>query len=359
MTNANTSVRFTISRSLESDNKLLGGDRWDVFEHAKYEDLLRHELGRFMDTGRLTISNFEQFNQDYQLDAELTFDAEPHLPVKQLVSYFRSLLSENLSTSIHFDVTAFAINGFTLNSHYLLNSRREPSLGDLTSLTSEINHTSSTLTNWFEHLILDKDAQADTLQPVIDRQIASFEEALAYADQTPFKGTGGNKTPEERRAAVFLNKGANDATIGQLIRQHVLEGDVAPETIIAELKATRDATRALTSSFSGTSPRLSPLDEIFSLADKFGPAVDNGSALITPEYIDRNLKDFDFNSVAGKMMRYGMFLASQLALEIREGCGGTQNIRDLHVKLASEFGANITQKTIDNDELYGDSRPGF
>lgn len=76
-----------------------------------------------------------------------------------------------------------------------------------------------------------------------------------------------------------------------------------------------------------------------------------------PAYLERTLSDFPLDTVHGKMMRYGMFLAAQLAVEIIEGAGGTVNIRDFHIRMANELGATVVHPSpsVDDDYL---SSPG-
>lgn len=230
---------------------------------------------------------------------------------------------------------------------------------DLLNLAQALKGVISQTAPWFEFQVNERDLQADTLIPVLDAQIVRMEEKLAFAKEKPFSGQGGNKTHDQQTRVIFMNTSSKDGKMSELLREKVVNGETKPKEIISELKAARDALFALTNNadFHGKPPRLVPGEEVHRLARDFGPTLDRGGAQMRPDYLERTLSDFPLDTVHGKMMRYGMFLAAQLAVEIIEGAGGTVNIRDFHIRMANELGATVVHPSpsVDDDYL---SSPG-
>lgn len=85
-------------------------------------------------------------------------------------------------------------------------------------------------------------------------------------------------------------------------------------------------------------PTITLEDSVKDLASRYDP--DEGITM-RPSVIQNVLGQVPMNSDNGQWLRYGMFLATQLAVEIIDGKGGTPNIGDLHAELAEEFGATV------------------
>jgi hypothetical protein len=355
MTNSSW-IQFSISRSVSDDNGKLGIDRWQPAGLGEYANLLVAELKDTIDTGKLTFIDLEPYNNDafYTLTALLKFDPTEPDQVKALLEDFKAKLALALPERAHFDIDAIVIKGFTFQKEALLNSSRDPFTTDLHNLASTLEGMLPLTSTWFEFQVNEKDLQGDTLIPVIDAQVARMEEQLAFAKAQPFKGTGGNRSHDRQTRVIFMNTAAKDGKMSALLREKVVEGEAQPEDIIGELKGAREALIELTkrADFKGKPPRLNPGQEVYRLARDFGPTLDRGGAQMRPDYLERTLADFPLDSVNGKMMRYGMFLASQLAMEIIEGAGGTVNISDFHKRLANELGATVTPPSPSIDEDY-------
>lgn len=345
MTATKSWVKFAISRATAPDNEKLGIGRWEQASIKDYGRLIEAELANFIDTQKLSFTDFEPDSNEayYTLTAKLAFDATYPTPAKTHIEGLGMQLARALSESSHVDIEAIVINDFTFSKEAILNSKREAFTTDLYNLTEALKGITSLTVPWFEFQVNEKDLQGDTLIPVLDVQISRMEEKLAYAKNKPFTGQGGNKTHDEQTRVIFMNTASKDGKMSELLREKVVNGDTKPEEIISELKAARDALVALTigADFLGKPPRLNPGEEVHRLAREFGPTIDRGGAQMRPDYLERTLSDFPLDTLHGKMMRYGMFLAAQLAMEIREGAGGTANIRDLHSRLANELGATV------------------
>jgi hypothetical protein len=349
MTNADSWLKFSISRSVSVDNGKLGIGRWDEAPMESYAKLVTDELVNFIDTEKLTYSDFEKYNNDsyYTLAGKLTFDASDPTPARTHLKILEQQLAKAFNGSTHIDVEAMVINGFTFTKDAIFSSQRDAFSIDLLHLTDAIKDVVSLTVPWFEYQINGKDLQADTLIPLLETQINHMETTLADAKAMPFTGQGGNKTHERQTQVFFMNVGAKGSVMSDIIRSNVVNGNFHPEDIISELKAAREAFVQLTSSmdFFGRAPRFNPGNEVSRLAREFGPTIDKGGAQMRPEYLEKTLSDFPLDTINGKMMRYGMFLASQLALEIIEGMGGTANIRDFHSRMANELGAIVEPPT--------------
>ncbi|TLX15900.1 hypothetical protein [Rhizobium sp. MHM7A] len=362
MTATNSWVKFSISRSTSPDNEKLGIDRWEQATIADYGKLVEAELVDFIDTKQLSFIGFVPYGNEayYTLTATLAFDATYPTPAKTHIEGLGMQLARALSESSQVDIEAIVINDFTFTKESILNSKREAFTTDLLNLTEALKDVTSLTTPWFEFQVNEKDLQGDTLIPVLEAQIARMEVSLTVAKNKPFTGQGGNKTHDQQTRVIFMNTGSKDGKMSELLREKVVNGDTKPEEIISELKAARDALVALTIGvdFHGKPPRLVPGEEVHRLAKEYGPTIDRGGAQMRPDYLERTLSDFPLDTLHGKMMRYGMFLAAQLAMEIREGAGGTANIRDLHSRLANELGATVVPPQPAADEDYAPS-PGL
>jgi hypothetical protein len=362
MTITNSWVTFSISRATAPDNEKLGIGRLEQASITDYSKLIEAELSNFIDTKKLSFTDFEPYNNDayYTLTAKLAFNATYPTPAKTHIEGLGMQLARAFSESSYVDIEAIVINGFTFSKEAILNSKREAFTTDLLNLTQALKDTISLTTPWFEFQVNDKDLQGDTLIPVVEAQIARMEEKLSFAKEKPFTGQGGNKTHDHQTRVIFMNTASKDGKMSELLREKVVDGDTKPEEIISELKAARNALVALTIDvgFNGKPPRLNPGEEVYKLARDYGPTLDRGRSQMTPAYVDRTLADFPLDTVHGKMMRYGMYLAAHLAMEIREGAGGTVNIRDLHIQLANELGATVVNPSpsVDDDYL---SSPGL
>lgn len=362
MTSANSWVKFSISRSISVDNGKLHIGRWDEALMEDYARVIKGELADFIDIEKLTFTGFEKYNNDayYTLGAQLAFDPTYPTPAKTHIEGLGGQLARAMDDSSHIDIEGMVINGFTFTKDALLNSHRSAFTTDLFNLTEALKSVTSLTVPWFEFQVNEKDLQGDTLIPILETQITHLENTLANAKAKPFSGQGGNKTHEQQTKVIFMNLGAKSQVMSNLIRTKVVHGDFRPEDIISELKSAHDALIRLTSSmdFHGKAPRLNPGNEIHRLAQQFGPTIDKGEAQVRPDYLEQTLSDFPLDTINGKMMRYGMFLATHLALEIREGMGGTANIRDLYERLANEMGATVIQpKPTAEDDLT--SSPGL
>ncbi len=357
MTSNDTWVQFSISRKVSDDNEKLGIDRWQPAGIREYADLITAELQGHMDTSKVLFMELEPYNNDafYTLTARLTFDPATPVQAKTLLEGIRAQLAAALSEkNSYFDVEELVIENFSFRKDAILKSTRDPFTTDLLNLAKTLKDVVPRTAPWFEYHVNEKDLQGDTLIPVIDAQIARMEEKLTFAREKPFNGMGGNKTHEQQTRVIFTNSAPADGKMSELLREHVVNGSTRPEDIISELKTARDSLIALTIGvdFLGKPPRLNPGQEVRRLAQEFGPTMDRGGAQVRPEYLERTLADFPLDSIHGKMMRYGMFLATHLAMEIREGSGGTANIADLHNRLANELGATVTPPTPSVDDDY-------
>lgn len=362
MTSNDSWVQFYISRSVSEDNEKLGIDRWRPATMGEYANLIIAELKDHIDTSTVLFTGFEPYNNDafYTLTALLTLDPTEAVEAKSVVEDVTNRLSRGLSQNSLFDVDAVVVENFTFRKDSILNSARGPFTTDLLNLATALNGVTTLTASWFDFQVNEKDLQADTLIPLIFAQVAHMEEKLTFAKEQPFRGMGGNKTHDRQTRVIFMNTAAKDGKMSEILREKVVNGDAHPEDVIAELKAAHAALVELTErvEFRGKPARLNPGQEVFRLARDFGPTLDRGGAQMRPEYLERTLADFPLDSLNGKMMRYGMFLASQLAMEIIEGAGGTVNISDFHKRLANELGATVTPPSPSIDEDYN-SAPGI
>lgn len=78
-------------------------------------------------------------------------------------------------------------------------------------------------------------------------------------------------------------------------------------------------------------PTQSPEKAIAELRERI---IDGSDSAIPVDYLDHILAIHPEDTDNGKWLRYGMYLASQIAVDIMDGKGGTVNIRDLHARLA-------------------------
>lgn len=361
MTTAKSWATFSISRATAPDNRKLGIGRWDQGSIDDYGKLIQAELADFVDTRKLSFTGLEPYNNEayYTITARLFFDASYPTPAKAYVEGLGMQFARALSESSHIDIEALVINDFTFSKEGILSSKRGAFTTDLLKLSEALSGITPLTAPWFEFLVNEKGLMGDTLVPAVETQIARMKEVLELAGGKPFTGTGGNETHDQQTSVIFMNSAPKDGKMSALLRAKLLDGLAIPQDFISELQAAKNALVALSAvfEFKGRPPQLVPGDEVVKLASNFGPALDQGRSQISPAYMERTLLDFPLDTIQGKMMRYGMFLAAHLAMEIREGAGGTVNIRNLHLRLANELGATVTppMPSVDDDYL---SSPG-
>ena len=362
MASNNSWLQFSISRKISDDNEKLGIDRWVPASMGEYANLVVSEMKDQVDTGHVTFTAFQTYNNEqfYTITARLAFDASRPVNARALFEDLHNRLSQALPENSLFDVEAMIIEDFTFRKEAVLTTTRDPFTSDLLNLSTALRGIIPLTATWFDFQVNEKNLQGDTLIPIVDDQISRMEEKLAFAKTQPLIPVGGNRTKDRQTRVMFMNMAPKDSKMSALLREKVLEGDVLPEDFIAELKTAREALTELVKrfDFKGKPARLNPGQEVQRLAQEFGPTIDRGGAQMRPEYIERTLSDFPLDSLNGKMMRYGMFLASHLALEIIEGMGGTVNIREFHSRLANELGATVTPPSPSVDDEYT-SAPGL
>jgi hypothetical protein len=253
----------------------------------------------------------------------LTYDSDQSPATKLAYERFY-LQSRTFSAEVRFELLAMEYKGQTYGAYELLHKHEE----GISLRHMKLNQSAGEMyiRHWLSGLmagglsdseLLDRAQTArDHLQPIV-------------GDDWNMPLLGGKQPVFEKALSTVARPVLTHARSRELpIRAATLVGEL--QTFVKFFTAYRHPQFA--------APEITLEASVQDLTSRYD--MDEGTTM-SPSFLGNVLGQVAASSDNGQWLRYGMFLASQLALEIIDGKGGTQNIADLRAQLAESFGATV------------------
>jgi hypothetical protein len=274
----------------------------------------------FQDNGKLIV--------DAQLPF-LTYDID-QAPATKL-AYERFYLQQRLLLSdapdSRLEILSMQSKGETYGAYELLHRHTE----EITLRHMKINKSGGEMyiRPWLTELLAEGLTDAELLN-----QASSVLNHLK-----PIAGDDWDMPLHDGKQPAF-EKALNDIARPVLMHARQRDQPIRAQTLVAELKTFVKFFTAY-SQPQFAAPEITLEASVQDLASRH--SLDQDTTM-TPVVFTNILDQVSTSSDNGQWLRYGMFLAAQLALEVIDGKGGTQNIADLHAQLAEGFGAEVAPR---------------